>query len=161
MDGPFFCHEKKRGTRKKKTFFCARLSIKSRERRFLRGGRTMERITVFVTTPTAHCWPPATKRGPWSGNIPWRRATYAARAGRPRMDPGVEREPDSREHFAEALDRELRAVNSDYDAKRQTGARSAPHPCRAAGERRCAGCRRRARTSCPACATTVRLWNSY
>ena len=31
-----------------------------------------------------------------------------------------EREPDSREHFAEALDRELRAVNSDYDAKRQT-----------------------------------------
>ena len=31
-----------------------------------------------------------------------------------------EREPDSREHFAEALDRELRAVNSDYDAKRRT-----------------------------------------
>lgn len=31
-----------------------------------------------------------------------------------------EREPDSRGHFAEALDRELRAVNSDYDAKRRT-----------------------------------------
>ena len=31
-----------------------------------------------------------------------------------------EREPDSHEHFAEALDRELRAVNSDYDAKRRT-----------------------------------------
>ena len=31
-----------------------------------------------------------------------------------------EREPDSREHFAEALDRELRAANSDYDAKRRT-----------------------------------------
>ena len=31
-----------------------------------------------------------------------------------------EREPDSRERFAEALDRELRAVNSDYDAKRRT-----------------------------------------
>ncbi|MDE5621803.1 MAG: GH3 auxin-responsive promoter family protein, partial [Alistipes sp.] len=30
------------------------------------------------------------------------------------------REPDSRERFAEALDRELRAVNSDYDAKRRT-----------------------------------------
>ncbi len=31
-----------------------------------------------------------------------------------------EREPVSRERFAEALDRELRAVNSDYDAKRLT-----------------------------------------
>ncbi len=31
-----------------------------------------------------------------------------------------EREPDSRDHFAEVLDRELRAVNSDYDAKRLT-----------------------------------------
>ena len=31
-----------------------------------------------------------------------------------------EREPDDRERFAEALDRALRAVNSDYDAKRQT-----------------------------------------
>ena len=31
-----------------------------------------------------------------------------------------EREPDSLERFAEALDGELRAVNSDYDAKRRT-----------------------------------------
>lgn len=31
-----------------------------------------------------------------------------------------EREPDSRERFAEELDRELRALNSDYDAKRAT-----------------------------------------
>ena len=31
-----------------------------------------------------------------------------------------EREPDSRGHFAEVLDRELRALNSDYDAKRMT-----------------------------------------
>lgn len=31
-----------------------------------------------------------------------------------------EREPDSREHFAEELDRELRSLNSDYDAKRTT-----------------------------------------
>lgn len=31
-----------------------------------------------------------------------------------------EREPDSREHFAEELDRALRQVNSDYDAKRLT-----------------------------------------
>lgn len=31
-----------------------------------------------------------------------------------------EREPDSRERFAEELDRELRSVNSDYDAKRLT-----------------------------------------
>lgn len=31
-----------------------------------------------------------------------------------------DREPASREVFAETLDRELRAVNSDYDAKRQT-----------------------------------------
>lgn len=31
-----------------------------------------------------------------------------------------DREPDSREHFAEVLDTELRAVNSDYDAKRRT-----------------------------------------
>lgn len=31
-----------------------------------------------------------------------------------------EREPDDRERFAEALDRALREVNSDYDAKRQT-----------------------------------------
>ena len=31
-----------------------------------------------------------------------------------------DREPDDREAFAEALDRALRAVNSDYDAKRQT-----------------------------------------
>lgn len=28
--------------------------------------------------------------------------------------------PDTPEHFAEVLDRELRSVNSDYDAKRQT-----------------------------------------
>lgn len=31
-----------------------------------------------------------------------------------------EHEPDSLEHFSEVLDRELRAVNSDYDAKRRT-----------------------------------------
>ena len=31
-----------------------------------------------------------------------------------------EREPDDRERFADELDRALRAVNSDYDAKRQT-----------------------------------------
>lgn len=31
-----------------------------------------------------------------------------------------EREPDSRAHFAEELDNALRAVNSDYDAKRHT-----------------------------------------
>ena len=31
-----------------------------------------------------------------------------------------EREPDSLERFAEVLDRELRAINSDYDAKRLT-----------------------------------------
>ena len=31
-----------------------------------------------------------------------------------------DREPESHEHFAEELDRALRAVNSDYDAKRQT-----------------------------------------
>lgn len=31
-----------------------------------------------------------------------------------------EQEPDDRERFAEELDRALRAVNSDYDAKRQT-----------------------------------------
>ena len=31
-----------------------------------------------------------------------------------------DREPDSMERFAEALDEELRAVNSDYDAKRRT-----------------------------------------
>lgn len=31
-----------------------------------------------------------------------------------------DREPDSRGHFAEVLDTELRAVNSDYDAKRST-----------------------------------------
>ena len=31
-----------------------------------------------------------------------------------------EQEPDDRERFAEALDRALRACNSDYDAKRQT-----------------------------------------
>ncbi len=31
-----------------------------------------------------------------------------------------EREPDSREYFAEVLDAELRAINSDYDAKRHT-----------------------------------------
>ncbi len=68
--------------------------------------------------------------------------------------------PDTPEHFAEVLDRELRSVNSDYDAKRQTALDPpASMPCRR--ERRCAGCRRRARTSCPACATTVRLWNSY
>ena len=42
---------------------------------------------------------------------------------------------------------------------RRRSIRPASMPCRR--ERRCAGCRRRARTSCPACATTVRLWNSY
>lgn len=31
-----------------------------------------------------------------------------------------DREPDSRERFAEALDEELRSINSDYDAKRKT-----------------------------------------
>ncbi len=31
-----------------------------------------------------------------------------------------DREPDSREHFAEELDHALRKINSDYDAKRQT-----------------------------------------
>ena len=31
-----------------------------------------------------------------------------------------EHEPDSMEHFAEALDEALRAVNSDYDAKRRS-----------------------------------------
>ncbi|MEG0807677.1 MAG: GH3 auxin-responsive promoter family protein [Alistipes sp.] len=31
-----------------------------------------------------------------------------------------EREPDGRDHFVEVLDRELRRVNSDYDAKRAT-----------------------------------------
>ena len=31
-----------------------------------------------------------------------------------------EREPDSLERFAGVLDEELRAVNSDYDAKRRT-----------------------------------------
>ena len=30
------------------------------------------------------------------------------------------REPDSRERFSAELDRQLRAVNSDYDAKRRT-----------------------------------------
>ena len=42
---------------------------------------------------------------------------------------------------------------------RRRSIRPASMPCRR--ERRCAGCRRRARTSCPVCATTVRLWNSY
>ena len=69
--------------------------------------------------------------------------------------------PDTPEHFAEVLDRELpAAVNFDHDAGgRRRSIRPASMPCRR--ERRCAGCRRRARTSCPVCATTVRLWNSY
>lgn len=44
-----------------------------------------------------------------------------------------EREPDSLERFAEALDGELRAVNSDYDAKRPDHARTPASDGRGAG----------------------------
>ena len=56
-----------------------------------------------------------------------------------------DREPDDRARFAEVLDRELRAINSDYDAKRLT---TLDLPRITSGAASLTGCAARGRTRC-------------
>ena len=59
---------------------------------------------------------------------PWRRATCrCANGGAHEWIVEFDREPESAERFAGALDEALRAVNSDYDAKAPHDARTAAH----------------------------------